>query len=609
MKGCLARLLLVSTLSVSTLALQSPLQASAQFASSPEVAYDCAGIPNGTTQLTDCGCGQPASSTFVCKACGDNTSCLDCAGTPFGTRKVTGPIGGVPGPDACTLVCPKGTALYPPENRCLSKKEGCQKVNANLIRVGLVTYHPTKEPTTNVTSAVVRASGAAFTTFAGVQAASSCIAQALSECLPKGQQIGYMLTARRQGGNNTDADWCVGNIVRQWGVNPFASHGAANLFGAPTDWWQGFAYVSRHTSQGCGPAPAELIALKEELQCNPQDLRVVVFSSPVSLLWSGDVDIDSVLSFSSFPLSGKDEGKVFQWRASGMTPLVVYDSTGLGEIKDATQLFGNHTFGKEWNNGYEALASLDIDKSGWLEGEELNAVALWFDFNQDGVSQKGEVKRLSDAGVHAIGVKGDSVDEKTKNIFASQGFKRTVDGKEIVGRSVDWFGGDVEGASPDSLRTREQQPAKDAAAQAAVKQEASGEVEKIDLRTTVSGVWEWHMTDDKALLPEQQPGGFLAFTQDGSGLRGQSVSTESFLPNMYQIDEKVTSIPVSGRFGPEGVTFEIKGEKGKTVALSSAKLSSDGMTLTGTTTEEAPIEGGTAKVTFSWEARRLIRAE
>lgn len=114
------------------------------------------------------------------------------------------------------------------------------------------------------------------------------------------------------------------------------------------------------------------------------------------------------------------------------------------------------------------------------------------------------------------------------------------------------------------------------------------------------------MTDDKLLLPEQQPGGYLALTQEGAAVRGQSVSTVGFLPNMYEIDEKVTAIPLSGSFGSGEVRFKIKGEKSP-LASSSAKLSADGMTLTGSTTEEVPVKGGSAQVTFDWQARRLIR--
>ncbi len=603
----------LSTVAAAATLLLLNQSATAQSMSSPEVSYDCAGIPNGTTRVTDCGCGQPGSSSYACRRCGDNTSCLDCAGVPFGGRVPVGPIGGVPSSDPCTLVCPSGTELYPPENTCLTPDNICRKLEANLLRVGAVLYHPTQEPTVNTTSAIVKVGVGGFGTFAGVNAASSCIGSAMESCLQEAiggtreEKLQYLLTARRQSGNNADADRCVTNIIRSWGAKHFATS-TQDLFGAPTTVQVAFAFVNRSTEQGCGPADPTLVALATRLRCDVLNVNVVEFSSPVSLLWSNDVNIDEVISFAAFPLDGKNgEKKPFQWRASGMTPLVVYDSTGLGEIKDATQLFGNHTFGKEWKNGYDALASLDIDKSGWLEGEELNAVALWFDFNQDGMSQKGEVKRLADVGVFAIGAKGDRVDEKTKNIFASKGFKRRVAGKEIVGGSVDWFAGFAEGQVPaQSSSSSESTPSSTTGPAGGAQVAAAQDAAKIDPRTTVSGIWEWRMTDDKMLLPEQQPGGLLAFTQEGGSLRGQSVSTVAFRPNAYKIDEQVTSVALTGSFGNGDVTFEVKGSKG-TPASSTAKLSADGIKLTGSTVEVIPVKGGAAKVTYAWEARRLVR--
>ena len=76
--------LIALTTSSALSAWAAPLQVN-----SPEGFYDCAGIANGTTVRTDCGCGQPASSTYACLRCGDNISCLDCRGVPFGTTPKT----------------------------------------------------------------------------------------------------------------------------------------------------------------------------------------------------------------------------------------------------------------------------------------------------------------------------------------------------------------------------------------------------------------------------------------------------------------------------------------------------------------------------------------
>jgi len=74
-------------IAVIALTISSDLSAWAQpqqmQVNSPEGFYDCNGIANGATVRTDCGCGQPASSTYACLKCNDNTSCLGCDGVPF----------------------------------------------------------------------------------------------------------------------------------------------------------------------------------------------------------------------------------------------------------------------------------------------------------------------------------------------------------------------------------------------------------------------------------------------------------------------------------------------------------------------------------------------
>lgn len=794
-----------------------------------EANKDCAGIPNGTTQMTDCGCGKPASSTFVCKICGDNTSCLDCAGVPFGPKHWSGPTNGVPGSEPCTKVCPVNSVLVAAQNRCLT----CADIDANLMRVRYTYYHPTTNPTINTVAAFRSikndGSGVAIGTFAGLSLASSCLAEAVDSCLPEvsggknktrlesllsqkqaevanlesklaessnkiqaleaqlkkleadmasltgnslananraktdlqrsltaerrnktgllrdltstrveaeraataissAQQV--LMTAVRRPGDNQDGDTCIGGIVYGWlaglqtpaeKVELTAKLAAVNkrisalglelnslensvkdltsklrvsernvaaaktklskekttsgiekaqqevdaavaardsaatalkdaqasvaqkqeqlnatlleranlatskgfsgdtgvttrtdLFGAKTTTFQQISgYVGRTSQGGCGPVDPTLLKIREQLQCDVQDIAVARFDSPVSLLWSPETSIESVASYAAFPLDGKtDEKKLFHWRASGMTPLVVHDPSRRGEIRDATQLFGSHTFGKSWENGYEALAALDTDKSGWLEGYELNVVALWFDFNQDGVSQKGEVKLLSDVGVSAIGVTADRVDEKTKNIFASKGFKRRVNGKEIIGGSVDWFSGVVKGPLTEEPGNRADGGPKGLTAAPPARRELAAQknFDIVDPTTTVSGIWQWQITDDKSLLPEQRPGGILAFTQEGQLLRGQSLSAVEFRPNAYNIHEQISASSFLGSFGNGDVRFEARGDKGPK-ASSTAKLSADGMKLTGTTTEEVAVEGGTAKVTFAWEARRLVRAK
>jgi len=58
-----------------------------------------------------------------------------------------------------------------------------------------------------------------------------------------------------------------------------------------------------------------------------------------------------------------------------------------------------------WRKGYEALAALDDDGNGWLEGKELDGIFVWHDKNSNGVSERGEVLPLSRFGIIRISVK------------------------------------------------------------------------------------------------------------------------------------------------------------------------------------------------------------
>ena len=81
---------------------------------------------------------------------------------------------------------------------------------------------------------------------------------------------------------------------------------------------------------------------------------------------------------------------------------LVYDAAGSGRITSATQLFGNVTFMMFWQNGYEALATLDDDGNGVIAGREIRHLAIWRDANRNGVSDSGEVSSLSSHGIREL---------------------------------------------------------------------------------------------------------------------------------------------------------------------------------------------------------------
>ena len=60
-----------------------------------------------------------------------------------------------------------------------------------------------------------------------------------------------------------------------------------------------------------------------------------------------------------------------------------------------------------WSDGYRALDALDDNRDGALTGAELEGMAVWFDRNQDGVSQPGEVIPIARTGIVAISVRAN----------------------------------------------------------------------------------------------------------------------------------------------------------------------------------------------------------
>ena len=100
---------------------------------------------------------------------------------------------------------------------------------------------------------------------------------------------------------------------------------------------------------------------------------------------------------------------------------LVYDAFGRGEITSALQLFGSVTFWLFWNNGYDALRSLDDDGSGALDNGELRHLAIWRDANSNGRSEAGEVQPLAAHGITSLSCDYIESDDGRVAAFATRG--------------------------------------------------------------------------------------------------------------------------------------------------------------------------------------------
>jgi len=99
-----------------------------------------------------------------------------------------------------------------------------------------------------------------------------------------------------------------------------------------------------------------------------------------------------------FDADGSGLNKEWSWIKPNAAWLV-YDQRGTGKPDSALQLFGNVTFWCFWDNGYEAMRSLDNNGDGNLNAGELQHLALWQDVNSNGIAEAGEVKPLADHGI------------------------------------------------------------------------------------------------------------------------------------------------------------------------------------------------------------------
>lgn len=87
--------------------------------------------------------------------------------------------------------------------------------------------------------------------------------------------------------------------------------------------------------------------------------------------------------------------------------LLVLDRNGNGSIDNGTEIFGDSTpdaNGQSAANGIEALRALDENRDGTVDGNDTQFADLrvWRDFNQNGLSEAGELFSLSDLGIASL---------------------------------------------------------------------------------------------------------------------------------------------------------------------------------------------------------------
>lgn len=114
--------------------------------------------------------------------------------------------------------------------------------------------------------------------------------------------------------------------------------------------------------------------------------------------------------------------------------ILVYDRNNNGVIDDGTEIFGKD-FNKQQNikDGFAALGTLDNNKDNVLNNQDtaFNKIKVWQDFNQDGITQKGELKTLSELGIASLSLDtGKTKDTNNRNAVGKYSTYTTTDGKK-----------------------------------------------------------------------------------------------------------------------------------------------------------------------------------
>jgi hypothetical protein len=347
------------------------------------------------------------------------------------------------------------------------------------------------------------------------------------------------------------------------------------------------------------------------------DLDVNWITSPVSLIWEADVKVEQVSSIVRFALDPDKDKSWVIWRASEKTPLIVYDPEHAGKITTGKQLFGEWTLGgkgtstgddavkrQPYEHGYEALASLDKDNNGRLEGKELKDLGLWFDRNQDGLSQPGEVVPITSAGVTVLYVEPDEINKAGGFVKATVGYEKVEKGKIIKGASIDWYS-PVFASKEEALADWQARKALSTARPFA----ASGEkaVSKVSTDQIPGGVWVWALTEDTDKGSGNM--GVLSIFEDGENLIGYSIVETMIRAKADNSERSYTiSYPIIGKKLKDSsgrTTYNFAIINGDRLTKNRAVLSEDGTVLQGQSVVQSRQES--VELDYKWRARRAIK--
>jgi hypothetical protein len=145
---------------------------------------------------------------------------------------------------------------------------------------------------------------------------------------------------------------------------------------------------------------ALIAEVKSRLDAAPPAIMVTPVLIPLKKKVAFEALIDRA-SPVAFDFAGQGRAQQLGWLTADAAWLV-WDPKHTKKIVSGHQLFGSVTWVAFWDNGYQALGSLDDNGDGKISGKELKGLALWRDANGDGKSSAAEVKPLAAHGITAL---------------------------------------------------------------------------------------------------------------------------------------------------------------------------------------------------------------
>ena len=133
-----------------------------------------------------------------------------------------------------------------------------------------------------------------------------------------------------------------------------------------------------------------------------------------------------------FAMTPEQSLKLWEW-VSPAAGILLHSEGAPPKEAGWWNVFGSHTWGVDWDNGYLPLSALDTNRDGYLIGSELASVWIWVDGNGDAKIDAGEVAP-SASHLERLAVRPDSA--TVGSPWAAKG-ARLKDGRWVG--SWDWW--------------------------------------------------------------------------------------------------------------------------------------------------------------------------